>query len=103
MVGAFISLVAAIVGLLVSKQIGRNCIGGVIRVACYCSGIFAPWIFLQIITLFAAIEIIEFLNIRPYTVTWILFMSFISLIVLLAAIYVGAVVRRIDIVRYANR
>lgn len=102
-IGAFICLVAAILGLIVARQTGRNCLGGVIHVACYCSGIFPAWAFLQTFGTMATVKTMNSLGVRWRVIDTAMNLGIPGLIFFLVVLYIGGVARRSALTRYANR
>ncbi|MHC4063012.1 MAG: hypothetical protein ACYSUI_00710 [Planctomycetota bacterium] len=101
-VGCLASSVAGVVGLIVSRQDGRNCLAGALRVACFCAGIFPPWVFSQFTALLVVLKILESPGRVPPPVFMIIPIAFLALIAVLLVIYIGGVARRTRYVRYAN-
>ncbi len=100
--GVAVSLTAAIVGLIVSRQHGRNCLPGAIRVGCFCAGIVPAWVFCEVAAGFVGARLVE--SVRPWR--WgeaILFVGLLGLTGALIVIYVGGVARRMKYVQFANR
>ena len=100
--GCAASLVAAVVGLVVSKQDGRNCVGGALRLACFCAGIFPFWVFSLVATVAVVIKIIESRGPGAWRFYSIIPIAMLALVALLAILYTGGVARRVRYVRYAN-
>ena len=102
LLGCAASLVAAVVGLVVSKQDGRNCLGGAVRVACFCAGIFPFWVFCLVGTVAVANKIIMSLGPGAWRFFVIIPIAMLALVALLAILYTGGFARRMRYVRYAN-
>ncbi len=99
-IGVFVSLTAGIVGMVVSRQDRRNCAGGCHRVACFCAGIFPPFVFLLIVSAFVVIELLN--SLAPFGWFWLLPLIVFSAIITVVVVFVSAVACRTRFVRYAN-
>jgi len=100
--GVFMCGVAAVAGWILSRDGGRNVTGATLRVACFCAGIFPPYVFCWVLSLFGAFEIVEVVQARGSVVYNVLVGGFVGLAVLLGGLYVTGVMQRVRHVRYAN-
>lgn len=100
--GLFASLLAGIAGLVVSKSERRNCTGGCLRIACFCSGILPVWTTTFMILVVIIGKLLESMSPIPRWL-WVLWPTVtIGVHVGFLVVYTGAVLRRIRYVRYAN-
>ena len=101
--GCLASLAAAIAGLLVCRQEGRNALGTCLRVPCYLAGVFPIWAASTMAFLVTGMGIAVRMR-RPGSMPLDVYVviSFFSLHAIFLVIYVGGVVRRIRHLRYAN-
>lgn len=94
-------LVAAVTGLVLSNRDRRNCLGGCLRVACFCAGIFPLWAVSTMASLVVAMKIVESLR-APWGFQTYVMLGFLGLHAIYLVVYVGGVARRMRYVRYAN-
>jgi hypothetical protein len=101
--GCLASLLAAIAGLILSRQEKRNLLGPCLRAPCYCAGLFPLWSGATsafFITAMEAADRMGWPSAVPRDVYVVI--AYFALHAIFLVVYVGGAIRRLPYTRYAN-